>query len=50
MPGKDEPTVENQEPTNEENENEEEEVKEEIERYEDRVIDAITGVSGSGEE
>lgn len=48
MPGKDEPVVENQEPTNQENANTEE--KEETERYEDRVIDAITGVIDSSEE
>ncbi len=49
MPGKDENKVDNQEPTNQENEPSEE--KEEApERYEDRVIDAITGVMGSDEE
>lgn len=50
MPGKnDEPEVDNQEPTSEENEPEEER-EETPERYEDRVIDAITGIMGSGEE
>jgi len=45
MPGKDEPEVENQEPTSQENESQKQE-EAEPEKYEDRVLGAITGVMG----